>query len=715
MRLRTFLAVALSVFVVFLFVTARPLHAQSTATLTGTITDQSGAAIAGVQVSAMPSGNARNFTRTATSDAEGHFSLTLEPGAYRVTITQASFETVIQDFRLSAGEKREWAPRLKLARLASSVVVSAQAEPEPADNVTAPVTVLTRQDAEQRDEIFIAPLLGSTPGATLARLGPLGGVTSFFLDGGNSNFTKVLVDGTPVNQPGGAIDFSNLTLENIDKIEIVHGATSALYGSDAIDGVIQIFTRRGTTKIPELGLTAEGGDFQTGRGSGDLSGLLGSFDYSLGAEYFSSNGQGPNDAFRDTTLSGNFGWRFSQHDNLRLSLRSNSSAAEQPGQTLLQPPILDQGTDLHNLSANLRWDFATGDHWQHHLAGFESDFRELTFGPFGSFPQSFNRAGFNEQSTYLFRNGGITGGYQYEVENGGQEGRHNQAGYLEARYQFGTRLSAIAGGRAEANGAFGTRVVPRVGVAYALRFGRDFWGATRLRASYGLGIKEPEALPSGCIPQLKPEQSRTVDVGIEQYLASNRLRFTVGYFDNNFRDIVSFAFGVPVPNCPAFGGSFFNTDEARARGVNTSFEAKPVTWLRIVGNYSYDDSKVLKAENFFDPTQAPGNRLFLRPLHSANLIANAHFLRMNWNVAGYFVGARTDSDFLGLGLTRAPSYLRWDLANSIALGHGLATIARVENLFDRHYQDAIGYPGLRLNYRLGMKYTWGGEGAAPYP
>ena len=82
---------------------------------------------------------------------------------------------------------------------------------------------------------------------------------------------------------------------------------------------------------------------------------------------------------------------------------------------------------------------------------------------------------------------------------------------------------------------------------------------------------------------------------------------------------------------------------------------------------------------------------------------------MNWNIAGFYVGRRTDSDFLGLGFTSDPGYVRWDLSNSIDLGHGFSTVAHFVNLFDRHYQEAIGYPALGYNYRLGLKYVWGGE------
>ncbi len=137
------------------------------------------------------------------------------------------------------------------------------------------VTILTQEQIEQRVATSLPDLLATQPGFSLGRTGPEGGSASLFLDGGNSNYTKVLVDGVPVNTPGGLIDFSNFTLDNIDKIEIVHGAESALYGSDAMDGVIQIFTHRGTTRIPEFTAFADGGNFDTGRGGAELSGLLG--------------------------------------------------------------------------------------------------------------------------------------------------------------------------------------------------------------------------------------------------------------------------------------------------------------------------------------------------------------------------------------------------------------------------------------------------------
>jgi outer membrane cobalamin receptor len=708
MRLHFALAIVLTLLVGL----AHPANAQKQppATITGSVSDPSGAAVVGATIVAQPAVPSSQLTQ-ARSGADGKFSLSLTPARYRITVQYRSFGRLAQEFSLTSGEKREWDVRLELERTSANVIVTASAKPSLAEATPDLVDVITKEQIAQRQAIWFTDLLASQEGVEFSRLGPYGGITSLFLDGGDSDHAKVLVDGAPVNEPGGAIDFSNFTLENIDKIEIVHGASSALYGSDAMAGVIQIFTHRGTTDIPQFTLEGDGGTFGTGHGEGQVSGLLGKFDYSAAAGYFATTGEGPGDYFRDATTSGNFGWKFSDTDSLRLTLRNNSSDAGQPGQTLLAGGATPgQNSDIHDFTTNLAWNFSTGPHWQHQLSAFDSRFQLLEVSPpFGAFESKYNRAGGIEQSTYSFKNGGFTAGYENEVETGPSASRHNQAGYIELRYQFGTRLTAIVGGRVEANGFFGTRTVPRAGASYALRQGSGLWGATRLRASYGEGIKEPDILPPDCSPQLKPEQSVTVDAGIDQFFAGDRVRFSATYFHNEFRDIVSFSFGGASPNCPAFAGNYFNTDKARAAGVNSSFEAKGARWLNIIGNYSYDDSKVLAAPNAFDPALAPGNRLFLRPLHSANLVANAHFLRMNWNLAAFYVGRRTDSDFLGLGITSVSSYVRLDLANSIDLGHGFSTVAHFANLLDRRYQEAVGYPALGYNYRLGLKYAWGGQ------
>lgn len=705
---------------------------QSNATVHGALTDPSGAAIEGATIAAQPLAHAGTAQSTQSS-TEGRFSLALPPGTYRVTISAQSFAPVARNLTLQAGVDENLDLRLELASMSSNVVVAAEAEAQPSVDVIAPVDILTREDIDREQQIWLTPLLATVPGVAFSQLGPEGGTTSLFLDGGNSNYTRVMIDGVPedVSLPGISIDLSDYTTDSVDKVEVVHGASSALYGSDAMTGVVDILTHRGSTTTPQLVLQGQGGTFGTGAGSGQLSGVAGRYDYSVGAGYFTTRGQSPNAAtldnnpgddypyFRDTTLSGNFGWKFSDTDTLRLTLRNGTSDAGQPGQTLFPttPFAVTPGahSGLHDFSSGLSWDFATGDHWQTHVQGFESRHQDSINEPSFDFSaiEKFSRAGLDARTTYQFERGGVTAGYYFENETGGVLGRHDNAGYFEARYQVTPRLTAVAGGRIEANDSYGTRFVPRVGASYAARAGSGFWGDTRLLASYGQGIKEPPLSPADCTPTLKPEQSATFDAGIDQYLDSNRIRISAMYFHNDFRNIVSFASGL-MPNnlpqnCPAFFGSYFNTDKARAFGADSSIAVRAARWLDLGGTYSYDDSRVLESPYATDPALVPGNRLLKRPLNSANLFVNAHFRRVNWSVTGYFVGRRTDSDFLGLGITRNPGYVRWDTSAIVPLRYGVSFTAHIQNLFDKHYQDAIGYPALGYNYRLGIRYVWGGS------
>src|ERR1700722_10241293 len=423
-------------FLVLTSVAPRSVAQTQTARISGVVTDPLGSVIAEAQVSAesVPSAGPPLHTVSAS---DGRFNLTLPPGRYRVLIASDSFARVDQEISIAAGETRELQARLALEPLSSKVVVTAQAVPLEADSSPAPLTILTREHIDQRVATSLPDLLETQPGFSMGRTGPEGGQTSLFLDGGNSNYTKVLIDGVPANIPGGLIDFSNFTVDNIEKIEVVHGAESALYGSDAMDGVIQIFTRRGTTRIPEFTAFADGGNFSTGHGGAELSGLLGRFDYSSGFSDLESSGQGPNDAFRNRTISGNFGWRFSDTARVSLGLRDNDSDAGTPGQTLLQPPNLTDAIALHNFTAGLHAEFTTASHWHHELSGTEMYFRESNFDPvFPSFFQ-YDRAGFAAQTTYVLRGLAMTAGYEYEVENGflssvGMHARrNNQAGFLD--------------------------------------------------------------------------------------------------------------------------------------------------------------------------------------------------------------------------------------------------------------------------------------------
>ncbi len=744
--------------------------------LSGTLIDASGGGIGGVRVTAQLEGQPNGQTWSATSTSTGEYSLSVPAGRYHVQFHRPPFVTRDFVLDLAPGASRTITFRLDLERLSSSVAVTAQAEPTLAQESTAPLTVITREEIYERQAVSLPDVLLFAPGISMGRTGAEGGTASIFLNGGNSNFTKVLVDGTPINPPGGAVDFSNLTLDNIDKIEVVRGAESAIYGTDAVSGVIQLFTHRGTTRVPEFSVFGEGGSFSTGRGGGQFSGLLGPFDYSAAASYLQTAGQGPNDDFLNRTLSGNFGYAFRDSNRLRLSLRNNTSEAGIPGEIVFEPPSRYQRYALHAFDANARWDFTTGTHWYHEISSGESYNRQHSFNPKQSFfatdpfagcpqknPQSvptarfcdfmsdnhyeYNRANVSAQTSYLLPKFGATAGYQYEVENASIPSlnvrhvrRNNQGGLLDFHYLPHPRISLDFGARAEANANFGTRVVPRVGASLALHYGKGIWGDTRYRVFYGQGMKEPrfdqlydDQFGDFGNPSLKPEASKSWSTGIEQKLAKDHVKFSGEYFSNRFYNIISFAFclplplpapptsntcGVIIPNAPPSFGYFFNTDRGRARGTNIAVEARPLHWLMLLGNYSYVDSLVISAPNAFDPSEQPGNRLLRRPPHSGSMTMNAAFHRLNVSFAGYFTGVRTDSDFLSLVIgatcfgpcvSRNPGYARFDLATRYEFARGVSLYARSTNLFDKKYQDAVGFPTLGRDVRVGMSYRFSGR------
>jgi vitamin B12 transporter len=349
----------------------------------------------------------------------------------------------------------------------------------------------------------------------------------------------------------------------------------------------------------------------------------------------------------------------------------------------------------------------------------------------------YNRANVSAQSSYLLANFGATAGYEYEVENAflstvnvNHARRNNQAGFLDFRYRPLRRVSLNFGGRAEANTNFGTRVVPRIGGSVVARYGVGLVGDSLFRAFYGQGIKEPrfdqtlgDNFGDFGNPSLKPESSKNWSAGIEQKLLNDRVRLTADYFYYSFYNIVSFAFclpdatnptgnscGVIIPGAPASGfGFFFNTDRALSRGISVSGESKFTRWFKVTGNYTYDDTRVLQAPNAFDPSELPGNHLIRRPVNSGSLTLNGQWRRVGVTLGGYFTGVRTDSDFLGLGLMRNPGYARFDIAGHYELGHGVLLYARAQNVFDKQYQDALGYPALGRDARVGVRYTFKGR------
>jgi outer membrane receptor protein involved in Fe transport len=235
---------------------------------------------------------------------------------------------------------------------------------------------------------------------------------------------------------------------------------------------------------------------------------------------------------------------------------------------------------------------------------------------------------------------------------------------------------------------------------------------TTLKASAGKGIKEPTFFQSFGVdffaqgnPDLKPERSTTVDAGIEQRLFGRRLRLEATFFQHTYRDQIAYQ----IVDFNTFQGTYVNLGESRARGLEAEVEAAPCAWLSLTAAYTYLDGKILVSSNSFDPVYAEGQPLLRRPKHQGSFTLRAGGERVSAGATVLAVGRRADSDFLGLGLTENPGYARVDARIRARVARGLEAFVVAENLLDRRYEEALGYPALGRSVRAGLRYRSSGR------
>ena len=250
-------------------------------------------------------------------------------------------------------------------------------------------------------------------------------------------------------------------------------------------------------------------------------------------------------------------------------------------------------------------------------------------------------------------------------------------------------------------------MVPRAAVAVRLRDGDD---ATTLRASAGMGIKEPSFLESYGEsffalgnPDLRPEQSRTFDLGVEQRLLGGRLRAVATAFRQDYLDQIAYT----VVDYNTFQGTYVNLGETRAQGLELSLDAHPVPALQLLGAYTFLDGTILQSASGSDPVYAVGRPLLRRPRNQASFSANLGLARASAGATFVYVGGRADSDFVGLGLTANPSYTRLDARLRVRLAAAAEVYVIGENLLDARYQEVLGYPAPGRSIRAGIRLAVG--------
>ena len=710
--------------------------AASAADLKVKVVDPQSAALAGAQVNLMPASGGK-ILATQNTSAEGAALFRMPTGAvsadYKVQVLAPGFaaETV------SVASQAEITVRLRLATAAETVVVSATRTPVAGEATGADVDTLNGAQLTTMEPIAANDAVRFLPGAVINTAGQHGGLSSLFVRGGESNYNKVIVDGVTVNEPGGTFDFGTLSMAQGDRMEFVRGAQSTLYGSDAMTSVVQVWTRAGSTRVPELRFGADGGNFGTASGHASLAGANGRFDYNVFGDQFNTNGSGVNDAYSDSLEGANAGVRLGDSVSLRTRFRHSNSHTGVPGEwnfngTPLQPPDPSEWSQLNSLLGSVELAVAAPNGWQHRFTGFDYLYRYNELNVNGDPARVFdspsheidriNRAGFEYQGDYSERVWAhTTFGYRVENENGfvgdvnfppqthGQ--RLNNDVYLEQQLTLG-RLSVIAGGRLIHDSAFGSTAVPRVALTWQALRGGEILSGTRLRFTYATGFKEPRLEETFAGPpftqpnlSLKPERSRSFEAGFQQDFFHNKYELSGTYFNNLFHDQINYVTVDPVN----FIGEYVNVNQAFAHGAEFVLRAKLRPRLLLNTAYTYTSSQYLDNPAPFDPTYNPGQPLLRRPKHSATALLSYMGNRWGANLSGGFVGRRSDSDFLGFGIDHAAGYVRVDAGGWYAVRPRVTAYVNIENALDRRYNEVVGYPALPINFLAGLRFRIGGE------
>ncbi|MBI3644842.1 MAG: TonB-dependent receptor [Acidobacteriales bacterium] len=708
------------------------------------VLDPHSAAVAGAQVSLYRRGESVPL-QIRTSSGEGVATFDVDsPAPLRVEVLAPGFAAARADVER---EPSTVTVPLQVAAASETVIVTATRTPTPEQETASSVSLLSGDQITTMQPVSFSDALRFLPGAVVNVAGQRGGLASLFVRGGDSRYNKVLVDGVPVDESGGTFDFGTVPLAEADRVEFQRGTQSTLYGSDAMTSVLQVFTRNGTTAVPELRFGADGGNFSTAHGYVSLAGARSRFDYNAFADQFQTNGQGPNADYFNALQGVNFGVQLHPRALLRIRTRHSNSRTGVPGiwdfnnQRLL-PPDSDTRARQNNLLASAELTIAGPSRWVHHLMGFEyrhlrtniDDFKDPgRVSPlYGNFDipyhtlANINRAGLDYQGDYVERAWARTTiGYEFEDENGfvgdpttppqPHGSRLNHAAFVQQAITW-KRLSAVAGVRFVHNETFGNKAVPRIALSAQVLRGGQFFAGTRLRFSFAQGIKEPRFEESLAGPpfsvsndHLRAEENRAFEAGIEQSLLAGRFALAAIYYNNLFRDQIDYA-------CcnDQFQGQYVNVNRSMAHGAEVTFTGRLTSRARVEGSYNYASTQILEAPFAFDPLIAAGRPLLRRPKHSGSLLVTYLGSRWGANLGGSFVGRRTDSDFLGLKIdgqfiTHAAGYARVDLGGWYAINSRITAYANIENAFNNHYNEVLGYPALTANFRAGVRFRIGGE------
>src|SRR5437879_1239992 len=577
---------------------------------------------------------------------------------------------------------------------AEQVVVTATRFDIPLDLSPASVSVINSEDFEQKQIERVSDALREVPGLSVVQTGTAGQLTSVFTRGLRSEHTQVLLDGIPINQGlQGAFNFADLTIDDIDRIEVVRGPQSTLYGPRALAGVIQIFTKQGTG-TPGAMVAAEGGSYDTFREWSQSDGKIGNFDYSVGASRFDTDNARPNNNYRNTAAITDVGW--SPEEQLRIgSLFTYSVSDTGNPNTIFDPRPIDHFlTERWLIGPHIDWNPTD---WLERKFIFSYDHERQINDP--------NEDGFVGATRALFVRTQIdyqndlrpiswltlTSGFFYSRLNAGQErpfvlfgptfvSDHTEeiAGFLQATLTPIENLIFVAGGRFDHFNQFGGIWTYRFASSYKI----DKTNTT-LHSSVATGFSPPSSQDKifGNNFGLKPERDLGWDIGVRQELWENRVTVGLTYFHNDLSNVIG------------FNGLFqtLNLGAAETQGLEAELRAQPIADLVFTATYTYLDAEKTSSS---DISQLQGARLPRRPRNEVYVSASyLWYKKLRTTIEAKFVNAREELNFGGPNFD-IEDYSFVNFAAEYEINAHLSLFGRINNLTDEQYSEVFGFPAL---------------------
>jgi vitamin B12 transporter len=606
---------------------------------------------------------------------------------------------------------------------AEPVLITATRTETPAGQLGAAVTVITGEEIDTRRYPTVDEALRMVPGVEIRRSGSFGKTTSISIRGANANQVQVLVDGVRVKSTTlGQADLADLSPDLIERIEVIRGPQSTLYGADAIGGVVHIITRRGQGP-PTAWTTQEVGNYDTLRSTAGLSGGKGIFDYAFGLSHLESNGQFKNDGLNHDSLNARFGLSLPGQTTLGLATRWNQTNSGLPIEFVGTPnpivPTLDPNTRQESetwtvsLAAQTRpvswWgsELRLGRYWNRNAFIDPPDpyaCPPATFGPPCDFPGTFETERREVEWLNHFHVGPwstSTFGIEYRHEAANVQGTsgfgsttETVSGLFQQQFRFFDRLFMSAGVRVEDNTAFGRSTTERGSLAYQIKE----WG-TRIRGGAGSGFRAPTFndlfFPGFSNPELRPEKSFSYDFGIDQNLWKNRVRLGLTYFQTKYTDLIACC--VPLATFPFVATG--NIGRARSAGIEFTSEVDLLDNLTVSVNYTYTDTENLLTDRPLprEPRHRWNGRLAWEPWKRLLLWTEVHAVTRQWETAGDVYNSGHTRVDLG---TTYRVLERWGHVKYVDL------TGRVQNLLDEGYAEVRGFPALGITGIVGVRVAF---------